>query len=441
MKKIGVNKQILKNILSSLKISLLTLVMLPLGAIGQHYAASEVNLQQREWFENARFGIMVHWGLYTPLAGGGDAIPSEWIIREKNIPRRDYKKLLDFFNPSDFSSEEWVRLIKESGAGYINFVVKHGDGFLLYDSKTTDFKVTNTPFGKDVLRELQGACERYDIGLIIHYYQMDLTDEDYLAARTDPQSNKVEWQRFLNKQNEQVRELVSEYGKIDGLWFNGWWGIGDKRDWNLQKTYNIVHDSQSQILISNNHHINLQDGEDYELFYKKFPTDTKTDRPRETFFSISNTAWAYNLIADDYLSTYEIISAIIIAAAHNSNFTLNIGPMPDGRIAPETVNVLKGVGEWMKTYGDIVRGSKAKDWPTTEDMVFLQKEQSVYMFIMQDIEGVLSLPEGIMPKEIKNISRFGDDDIIRYRKHSIKGILLNDQIDIKKGTVYTIRIK
>jgi len=409
--------------------------------IGQQYKPSEANLEQREWFQNARFGIMVHWGLYSLLAGGGDAIPSAWILREKNIPPEDYKKLLNFFNPSDFSAEEWVKLIKDSGAGYLNFAVKHGDGFLLYDSKTSDFKVTNTPFGRDVLRELKGACDKYDLGLMIHYYQMGLTDDDYLAARTDPESNEAEWQRFLDRQNEQVRELVTDYGKIDGLWFNGWWEIAERRDWDLQKTYKIVHDVQSQALITNNHHIGLQDGEDYELFYKKFPLDAKTNIPRETFFSISKTAWAYNLVVDDYLSADEIIAAIIRASAHNSNFTLNIGPMPDGRIAPETINTLREVGAWMNTYGEIIRGSKAKEWPTTDELAFVEKGASVYMFIMNDLADKLELPNGISTKEIKSISLYGSDDKIGYSKGLKKGILLKDQMKVKKGTVYEIKTR
>ncbi|MCM5664340.1 alpha-L-fucosidase [Galbibacter mesophilus] len=408
-------------------------------AWAQNYSPSKENLEKREWFNDARFGIMIHWGLYSMLAGGGENAPSEWILRNKNIPPKAYRKLMDFFNPSQFSASEWVDVVKNSGAGYLNFVVKHGDGFLLYNSNTSNFKVTNTPYGKDVLEEIKKACNAKGVKLILHYYQMDLADENYLAAKVDVKFKDEQWQNYLETQNKQVNELMSNYGPIDGLWFNGWWDIGNKRDWQLEKTYDIVHNNQSSTLITNNHHISLQDGEDYELYYKKFPIDKVSKRPRETFFSISS-SWGYNLVADDYLTSEEIITSIIKAAAHNSNFTLNIGPMPNGRIAPEIVKTLKEVGAWMEKYGSIIKGSRAVDWPSNEFLSFVMNHGKVYMFVSKDFQQEITLPTGVPVQKIKSAMRFGEDIKLAIQKRG-KSWVFKDTEPIRKGTIYEINIQ
>lgn len=424
-------------IIRKLALAFIILAFCP-ALIAQEYQPSPENLRKREWFNNSRFGIMVHWGLYTMLAGGGEQEPSEWILRTKQIGPDNYKRLAQFFNPSEFSADEWVRIIKGSGAGYMNFVVKHGDGFLLYDSETTDFNITKTPFGRDVLREIKDACNKNGLGLILHYYQMDLTSPDYLSAKMNIEKDDDHWQRFLETQNKQVHELVTRYGNLDGLWFNGWWDLGDKKDWNLGRTYHIVHDKQDQVLITNNHHEELKDGEDYELFYKKFPTSKKSKVPRETFFSISG-SWGYNLVANDFLSSDEIILSIIRAAANNSNFTLNIGPMPNGKIQPEVVNKLEKVGRWMEDYGETIKGSVACVLPADEQLAFTQKDNHIYLFILTDLKDEIILPD-MSIYEIESITDFKTNLTADYKTENGRIVISNGKGILQKGEVYDIKI-
>jgi len=416
---------------------ILVFCFLTSSLIAQEYKPSVENLKQRKWFNDARFGIMFHWGLYSILGGGGEEIPSEWILKNKQIPPENYKRLIDFFNPPYFSADEWVDLVKNAGAKYMNFVVKHGDGFLLYDSKTSDFKITNTPFGRDVLREIKNACDQQDLGLILHYYQMDLTLPEYILAKNDTEGRSEEWKYFLNIQEKQLEELTKNYGDLDGIWFNGWWQIGGKREWNLAETYKMVHQNQSQLLITSNHHIQLHEGEDYELFYKHFPITIDSEIPRETFFSISK-SWGYNLISTDFMSSQEIIEAIVISAAHNSNYTLNIGPMPNGKIDLKVQEALKEVGVWMKRFGNTIYGTKAGPIPYDGKIASTRKGTSIYMHFLE--EGVKNIKLAEEPLKIISITDYDTGKPVKFIKKVTGNLKLVDEKP-SRGKVYEIKIR
>ncbi len=144
------------------------------------YEPTKENLENRQWFQDAKFGMFVHWGVYSVLGGGGDAGIAEWIMQNKKIPIEQYEKVPSFFNPLHFDAAEWVRMVKGAGMKYITITSKHHDGFAMYDSKISDYNIVDkTPYGKDVIKMLADECRKQDVKLFFYYSQLDWHHPDY----------------------------------------------------------------------------------------------------------------------------------------------------------------------------------------------------------------------------------------------------------------------
>ena len=343
-------------------------------AMGQEtYSPSKENIEMREWFQNARFGMFIHWGVYSILGDG------EWVMNNQDIPVERYELLPDFFNPQDFNAEEIVSLAKEAGMKYITITTKHHDGFAMYNSKISDYNIVKaTPYGKDILRMLEQECKKQGIKLFAYYSQLDWHHKDYYplgwTGRKTGRPESGNWETYLEYQDAQIKELAENYD-IAGFWFDGWWDQAPNKkdwheavtyrikgeDWNLEKTYKMIHDVNSALLIGNNHHEMPFEGEDFQMFEKDLPGKNSTGfggagistLPLETCETI-NTSWGFNLQDDKHKSVKELIQYLVKSAGNNANFLLNVGPMPNGKIQKEHIERLKAMGKWLEENGETI---------------------------------------------------------------------------------------
>jgi alpha-L-fucosidase len=331
---------------------------------GQSAATTEQTAQARHWFEDAKFGLLIHWGVYSVLGKG------EWVMDHDKLPIAEYSKLPPRFNPMRFDAEAWVKLAKSAGAKYITISAKHHDGFCMFASRLTDYDIADaTPFHADPLKALADACHQEKIKLFFYYSLLDWHHPDYFPMGKTGQSagrtGKEDPKRYVAYYQGQIRELCTNYGAIGGIWFDGWWDKPDA-DWDLAGTYRLIHDLQPGALVGNNHHVAPFHGEDFQIFEQEPTGDNATalDRagvaatlPLQTCLTI-NQSWGYNARDTRYKTAEQLIHALLGAAGRGANLLLNVGPRPDGTIGPEFTQRLQDVGKWLTTYGDSVYGTR-----------------------------------------------------------------------------------
>lgn len=340
------------------------------------YRPSPENLQAREWFQDARFGLFIHWGVYSVLGKG------EWVLNNDKMSLAEYEKLPARFNPTKYDPDAWVAAAKGAGMKYITITSKHHDGFAMWDSKVTDWDVVDrTPYKKDVLKMLADACARADMKLFFYHSHLDWHHPDYFPrGKTGGHTgrpDKGDFNRYLDFMDAQLTELLGgQYGPVAGIWFDGWWDQqvqGDKNDprktrvdWRLRRTYDLIHRLRPAALVGNNHHVAPFPGEDFQMFEKDLPggntagfnADSKPGAlPLETCETIAN-SWGYNKDDHKYKSTKDLIQYLVRAAGNNANFLLNVGPRPDGTLQPEFLERLKEIGAWMNTHGETIYATR-----------------------------------------------------------------------------------
>ena len=319
------------------------------------------------------------------------------------IPASQYDRLAAQFNPTQFDAREWVALAKAAGMKYITITSKHHDGFAMYDSSLTDWNIVDrTPYGRDVLAELAEACREEGLKLFFYYSQLDWRHEDYFPrGRTGRQAGRPEngnWDNYIDFMNGQLRELLTNYGEIGGIWFDGMW---DKWDapWRLDETYRLIHQLQPQTLIGSNHHLAPLPGEDFQNFEHDLPGENTTGYntteigtlPFETAETI-NQSWGFNLTDHDYKSTDDLIRYLVNAAGRNANFLLNVGPMPNGKIQGEFEERLHGIGHWLDEYGDSIYGTRNGPIEPGPWGVSTAKQDTVYLHVLNWNDSILALP-------------------------------------------------
>jgi len=338
----------------------------PLNARGDDQSSSPAgaNAVARRWFEDAKFGLFVHWGVYSLLGKG------ECVMNNDKLPISEYQKLPPRFNPVKFDADEWVRLAKAAGMKYITITSKHHDGFCKYDSSLTAYDIVDaTPYGKDPMKALASACHKQGIKLFFYYSLLDWHHPDYFprgkTGQTAGREEKGDWKTYVAYYQGQVRELCSNYGEIGGIWFDGWWDRPEA-DWDLAGTYRIIHELQPGALVGNNHHVAPFPGEDFQMFEQDLPGENSagfnkagvTSRlPLETCLTM-NQSWGYNARDTNFKSPEQVIHALLGAAGRGANLLLNVGPRPDGTIGPEFSERLVAVGKWLETNGKTVYGTR-----------------------------------------------------------------------------------
>ena len=334
------------------------------------YVPTPENLAARKEYSDSRFGIFIHWGIYS-MKGDG-----EWVMNNQNIPYEEYKHYAAGFNPSKFNADEWVKIFKAAGAKYITFTSRHHDGFSMFDTDASDYNIMDaTPFGRDIIKELSEACAKEGISLHFYYSHLDWGRNDYWPLGNTghsagrPEGDEKSWGHYVDFMCAQLTELLTKYGPIGGIWFDGIWDkkgkdIDDAYNfWQVERQYNLIHSLQPACLVGNNHHHASYPGEDMQLFEKDLPGKNTTGFVEDTYVSDSlpletcetiNGSWGYCIADHDYKSSKALIQYLVKAASNNANFLLNIGPRPDGTLPEESVNRLLAIGEWLGKYGESV---------------------------------------------------------------------------------------
>lgn len=356
---------------------------LAVSAAEPPYQPAPENLQARTWFQDAKFGLFIHWGVYSVLGQG------EWVLNNRKMSLAEYEKLPAKFNPTAYDPAEWVALAKAAGMKYITITSKHHDGFAMWDSKVSDWTITQrTPYHKDVLKMLADECHKQGMKLFFYHSHLDWHHPDYYPrGRTGHTTGRPEhgdFTKYLDFMDAQLAELCSgTYGPIAGIWFDGWWdqqlpkearGQDPRKtyvDWRLRRTYDLIHKLQPQALIGNNHHVPPFPGEDFQMFEKDLPggntagfnADSKPgDLPLETCETI-NHSWGYNKDDKKFKSTEQLLHYLIQAAGRNANFLLNVGPMPEGKIQLEFVERLREMGAWLRKNGASIYATRGGPVP------------------------------------------------------------------------------
>ncbi|MFT3904361.1 MAG: alpha-L-fucosidase [Niabella sp.] len=393
----------------------LALFLFVFGATFLHaqetYTASPQIIESRTQFQDMKFGLFIHWGVFS-IPGDG-----EWVMNNRKLRIHEYRHLQDCYNPVAYDPKQWVAMAKAAGMKYITFVSRHHDGFSNWDTKQSDWKITNTPYKKDVLKMLADECHKQGIKLCLYYSLLDWTREDYpwRTGRTGQYSGRTgngDYNSYLNFMKAQLTELLTGYGEISAIWFDGHWDqtnpegekdLTSRIDWKYDEIYGLIHKLQPQCMIGNNHHQTPFPGEDFQMFERDLPGENKSGLsfqkasdalPLETCETMNN-SWGFNLGDKNYKSAETVIRYLVGAAGRNANLLLNIGPMPNGDIQQEFKDTLQAVGNWMSKYGKSIYGTRGNVVQPQDWGVVTANSQSyfIHLFKTDGKEIILPFPD------------------------------------------------
>jgi len=372
-----------------MKLCLSAVVVLTLGCLPGLFPApcaaadGSGSSDRTAWYRDAKFGMFIHWGPYS-LKG----VEASWPIMRPDDKRHwgrlvteaEYRALPKRFNPVKFDPDQWVRLAQEAGMRYMVFTTKHHDGFCMFDTSYTDYKITNTPYGKDIVAMLSKACARRKMPLGFYYSPPDMNHPDFRDTSKPAKENwggeptRAGWPVYLDYMEIQLRELLTRYGDVALIWFDG---LRDQRKYDGLRFHKLIHELQPATLI--NDRIGLPGDfatpEQYvppaiptkvsgfkgninpaELSPSAAVPSARDFRLWETCMTINDT-WAYNPRDRDYKSSTKLIQSLVEAASRGGNFLLNVGPTPEGTIQPEFKQRLRDIGAWLKVNGEAIYGT------------------------------------------------------------------------------------
>jgi len=342
--------------------------------------------ERLQWWRDARFGLFIHWGPVS-LKGteiswsrGGERRGYKW--RGTQIPVEVYDNLYRQFNPTRFNADEWVATARAAGMKYLVFTSRHHDGFSMFDTQADDYKITspNSPFRRDVVRELADACHRAGLRFGLYYSQPNWHHPD---AFTDRHTN------YLAFLKTQVRELLTNYGPLDIFWFDG---LGKSaKDYDAEALNRMIRELQPRILINNRDAL-PEDFDTPEQVIGKF----QYNRPWESCITICN-QWAWKP-EDKMKSLRECLETLVRCAGGDGNLLFNVGPMPDGRIEPRQVKRLEEMGAWLKKYGETIYGTRGGPWKPGKSFASTRKGNIVFVHLLSYNGKTVTLPN--IPRKI-----------------------------------------
>jgi alpha-L-fucosidase len=364
------------------------------------YETEEAYEARMQWWKDAKYGMFIHWGLYSQLGGEykGEVTPkiAEWIQNTLKIPGAEYKKLMETFNPEQFNADDWVSVAKAAGMKYIIITSKHHDGFALFDSKVSDYDVMNTPFNRDIIKELKDACHKQ--GLKFGLYYSHAIDWDHPQAyigegelqnrmnTVDFDPSNMDRAKYLKEKSfPQLREILTNYGTIDIIWFDMGKGLDNEE---IRQFVKISKELQPNIIISS------------RIGDEVAPTSLNKDMyfdfftPSDNYFTgdqfeipfemagTTNTSWGYRKDDHEWRKPNFILNSLIASASRNGNYLLNVGPMANGLIPEEPVKNLKIAGQWLKENGESVYNTTASPFPWNYNWGYVtQKPNKMYLNI------------------------------------------------------------
>ncbi|HSO86336.1 MAG TPA: alpha-L-fucosidase [Draconibacterium sp.] len=413
------------------------------GQIG--YVPSKENLENREWFRDAHFGMFIHWGVSSVL---GKEIG--WALSGQDINK--YRENIHVFNPQKFDAAAVVKLAKDAGMKYITFTTRHHDSFSMFDTKYSDWNIMNTPYGKDVLKQLSNECQKQGIRLFCYYSLTDFYRVDYCQGNVKKATGikgECNWNEYIEFMKNQLTEILTNYGPIYGIWFDGHWdqvnmennrSTTQKRAWKYDEIYSLIHKLQPGCMIVNNHHLSVFPGEDYQTFERDLPGENvgggfsgdaviSKDLPLESN-DIIGKSWGY--VTNDTVnrSTKELIHLLIKSAGLGANFLLNIGPTPEGEVRKAHVERLLGMGEWLKIYGETIYGTRKSFMKPADWGVAVEKGDKVYLHITnaKAVKNQIELKD--FPYELKKASRFESGKNIKFNTDKKTNLIALEMPDL-----------
>ncbi|RED63951.1 alpha-L-fucosidase [Cohnella lupini] len=376
--------------------------------MGQTYI--EQRTERTEWFLKDRFGMFIHWGLYAIPARG------EWVRNSERISNEDYQVYFDEFNPVRYDPKAWAKTAKAAGMKYAVLTAKHHDGFCLFDSKLTDYKSTNTKSGRDLVREFLDAFREEGLKVGLYYSLIDWHHPDYPAygdehhPMRDNEAYKRDpstFGRYLDYMHGQIRELLTDYGKLDIMWFDFSYGEMKGETWRATELMETIRSLQPHIVLDNRLDASGGNGGSIHTSNPSFysgdfaspeqiiPPSGVTDNegrsiPWEACVTLNNN-WGYGSTDKTYKKAGTIIRKLVECVSKNGNLLLNVGPDAKGEIPLESVRILEEVGEWVLRNGDSIYGCGQSELPKPEWGRYTRKGNKLYAHIFEESIGPVNL--------------------------------------------------
>lgn len=378
-------------------------------------------LKRMEWYVESRFGMFIHWGLYAIPARG------EWMRSVERMTDEAYHRYFEEFNPRDYDPRKWARAAKDAGMKYMILTAKHHDGFCLFDSRFTDFKSTNTPCGRDLVKEYVEAARDEGLRVGLYYSLLDWHHEDFphFSDGSHPMHDNPlyadenrNWDNYITFMHNQIRELCTNYGRLDILWFDYSYGEMSGEKWAATKLVNMVRDLQPGIIIDNRLEASgsglgsLASGNplpyhgDFVSPEQIIPQDGVRDVNGEPLIWEScftmNDSWGYNARDKYFKPASMLIKKLVECVSKGGNMLLNVGPDAYGNIPEESLQTLKEIGVWMKKNGASLYGCGRSSLQRPEFGRITQKGNKLYYHIFENTVGPIPLME-LTKKQVKKI--------------------------------------
>lgn len=426
-----------------LLVALLCMAGAPLRA--ENYKPTPENIQSRRQFSEDRFGIFIHWGIYSTFAQG------EWYLQNGPLRREEYAKAANAFYPHAFDAKAWAKVFKKAGARYITFTTRHHDGFSMWNTQQSDYNIMHTPYGKDVVAQLAEACRENNLALHLYYSHIDWMRDDYPMGRTGrgvgKDTVKADWPHYFAFMNRQLTELLTQYGPVRAIWFDGWWDHDQTKpafDWQLPEQYALIHRLQPACLVGNNHHQQPNEGEDLQFFERDVPGENKAGLsgqaigrlPLETCETM-NGMWGYKVADQNYKSADQLIQLLVRTASKGANLLLNVGPQPDGNLPAAAVERLEAMGEWLQVNGESIYGTAAGSLGDGKNVVSTRRGSKVYVHILDPEIKMLDLP---CSDQVKKVYRLGKGTPLsfKYGRKRLSFAAADEQVPDR---IYVVELK
>lgn len=363
-----------------------------------------------QWFREARFGMFIHWGLYSIPARG------EWVRSDEQMPESEYMPYFDEFNPRDYNPRAWAKAAKEAGMQYVVLTAKHHDGFCLFDSQYTDFKSTNTKLGRDIVRDFVEAVRAEGLRVGLYFTLIDWHHPDYphYGDRYHPMRNHPEcsnenrdFNRYLEYMFNQAREICSNYGKLDLLWFDFSYDHMRGETWKATEFMEMVRSLQPNVIIDNRLEVS---GEGFGSLHDCRPTPYHGDFvtpekfiPPQGILDVEgnpmlwevcatmNNNWGFNGTDPFYKPASMLIKKLVECVSKGGNMILNVGPDAQGNIPPQSQAILRDIGRWMHDNAESIYGCGRSELPRPEFGRITQKDKTLYFHMYENTMGPVPL--------------------------------------------------